>query len=155
MTSDSGIRRRESVAAVLVADDGILLQLRDDIEGIEYPGYWSLFAGWIERGETPVSALHRELCEEIEAEGGICPLFDPLEYLGSVQRSDRPWTEHVFISRVITPVSCLRIREGRELRAFTVDECKCLDKLAPHHWQHLCRFRREIESELSDSETKR
>ena len=45
-------------------DGRVLLQLRDDIEGIVAPGRWGLFGGEIEAGETPVVAAARELEEE-------------------------------------------------------------------------------------------
>lgn len=42
-----------------------LMQLRDDIPSILYPGHWGLFGGAIEPGETPEAAMRRELDEEI------------------------------------------------------------------------------------------
>ena len=47
-----------------VPDGRVLLQLRDDIEGIVAPGRWGLFGGEIEAGESPVEAASRELEEE-------------------------------------------------------------------------------------------
>lgn len=42
-----------------------LMQLRDDIPGIAFPGNWGLFGGHLEPGEAPETALVRELQEEI------------------------------------------------------------------------------------------
>ena len=42
-----------------------LMQLRDDIPGIAFPGSWGLFGGHLEPGEAPDTALIRELQEEI------------------------------------------------------------------------------------------
>ena len=42
----------------------VLLQLRDDIDGIVAPGRWGLFGGEIEAGEDPQLAAARELEEE-------------------------------------------------------------------------------------------
>jgi 8-oxo-dGTP diphosphatase len=39
--------------------------LRDDKEGIAYPGLWGFFGGSIEAGETPEEGAKRELLEEI------------------------------------------------------------------------------------------
>ena len=47
-----------------VPDGRVLLQMRDDIEGIVAPGRWGLFGGEVEPGETPVEAAARELAEE-------------------------------------------------------------------------------------------
>ncbi|PAX53327.1 NUDIX hydrolase [Brunnivagina elsteri CCALA 953] len=41
------------------------MQLRDNIPTILYPGYWALFGGHIEPGETPEVAVQREILEEI------------------------------------------------------------------------------------------
>jgi 8-oxo-dGTP diphosphatase len=51
--------------AVLYFEDKFLVQLRDNIPGIVYPGHWGLFGGHIEADETPEEALKRELIEEI------------------------------------------------------------------------------------------
>ena len=53
------------VAALLVLDDGrYVMQLRDAIPRIFYPGHWGCFGGAVEAGEEPEQALRRELAEE-------------------------------------------------------------------------------------------
>ena len=55
-----------SVALAMLHRDGRwLLQLRDDIDSIIYPGHWGLFGGHVEPGESPADAVQRELEEEI------------------------------------------------------------------------------------------
>jgi 8-oxo-dGTP diphosphatase len=44
---------------------GLLLQLRDDIAP-SYPHHWGLFGGHMEAGESPDTALWRELEEELQ-----------------------------------------------------------------------------------------
>ncbi len=44
----------------------ILLQLRDNKPGLEYPNCWGTFGGQIEEGETPQGALVREIKEELD-----------------------------------------------------------------------------------------
>jgi 8-oxo-dGTP diphosphatase len=44
---------------------GLLLQLRDDIAPT-YPHHWGLFGGHMEAGESPDTALWRELAEELQ-----------------------------------------------------------------------------------------
>jgi len=41
--------------AILHRQGQFLLQLRDNIPGIVYPGHWGLFGGHLELGETPQS----------------------------------------------------------------------------------------------------
>ncbi len=47
------------------AEREILLQLRDNKPGLEYPNCWGTFGGQIEEGETPQEALVREIKEEL------------------------------------------------------------------------------------------
>ncbi len=51
--------------AILYRDNKFLMQLRDNIPTIIYPGCWGFFGGHIEPGETPEVAVQRELQEEI------------------------------------------------------------------------------------------
>ena len=51
--------------AMLERDGQWLLQLRDDIDTIIYPGHWGLFGGHLDPGETATDAVMRELREEI------------------------------------------------------------------------------------------
>jgi 8-oxo-dGTP diphosphatase len=50
---------------VLYREGKLLMQLRDDIPTILYPGVWGLFGGHMEAGETPEVAMLREVAEEI------------------------------------------------------------------------------------------
>ncbi len=43
----------------------VLLQLREDRPNVSFGGYWGLFGGRIETGETPYEGLLRELEEEL------------------------------------------------------------------------------------------
>jgi 8-oxo-dGTP pyrophosphatase MutT (NUDIX family) len=61
------LRVDNSAAAILVDADGrYLLQLRDDVPHIWYPGHWGAFGGSVEAGEDALAALRRELAEELE-----------------------------------------------------------------------------------------
>ena len=51
--------------AILYREGKFLMQLRDNIPTIIYPGYWAFFGGHIEPGETPEVAVRREILEEI------------------------------------------------------------------------------------------
>lgn len=56
----------DAAAAILWTSDGqYLLQIRDDIPGIFYPGHAGLFGGSKEDDETITECVHRELAEEL------------------------------------------------------------------------------------------
>lgn len=57
-------KRIEVAAGVLVRDDGCFL-LGQRAEGTFYPGYWEFPGGKVEAGESPATALTRELQEEL------------------------------------------------------------------------------------------
>jgi 8-oxo-dGTP diphosphatase len=55
---------RGAVAVIVNGAGEILLHLRDDIDGIAWPGHWSLLGGGCDPGESPAAAIMRELQEE-------------------------------------------------------------------------------------------
>ncbi|WP_309741437.1 MULTISPECIES: NUDIX hydrolase [unclassified Chamaesiphon] len=61
----SGDAPVEVAIAILPYEGKFLMQLRDNIPTILYPGLWGLFGGHIEAGETPEVAVEREILEEI------------------------------------------------------------------------------------------
>ena len=70
------LRVSNAVAAIVVVDrERYLMQLRDDIPGIWYPGHWGLFGGAVDAGEDEIAALRRELREELELELQTAELF--------------------------------------------------------------------------------
>ena len=44
----------------------IILQLRDNIDNIPYPGRWDLLGGNVEKNESPLQCIIREMKEELE-----------------------------------------------------------------------------------------
>ncbi len=139
------IKRGSATIIIITPHENFILQHRDDIASIEYPGYWSLLSGWIEVDETPMDAIQRELAEELTKLNGSSPEFGKIKFLGSAMRQDRPWTEHVFCVTVYTPIAYLKINEGQGLGEFTFNQCIQLDKIAPHHIKHLIKYRDQIQ----------
>jgi len=73
-----GISYKEVVSSVVSKNGKCILEKRPSTSR-SYPGYWSLVAGKIEAGETPVEAARREIMEETSIKVGE-PLgsMDPL-----------------------------------------------------------------------------
>ncbi|MEC8441162.1 MAG: NUDIX hydrolase [Cyanobacteriota bacterium] len=121
------------VALAMLQRDGLwLLQLRDDIDSIIYPGHWGLFGGHLDPGETPVQALMRELREEIS----WAPSTPPLLWF-----SDKSNTHvaHVFRGDLEVPLNRLNLLEGQELKLVTIDELR-----RGQLWSEHCRENRPI-----------
>src|SRR4051812_31626623 len=109
----------DAVAAILVTPDGrLLLQQRDDLPHIWYPGAWALFGGGIDPGETEDAALRRELREEIAFEVRQATVFTRSRFdfgfagAGSCLRTvyEVPITD--------ADVATMRLGEGSDMRLF-------------------------------------
>ncbi len=100
--------------AILYQKNKFLMQLRDNIPGILYPGYWALFGGHIEPGETPEVAVKREILEEI---GYILP---PFVEFGSYP-SERV-VRHVFHAPLLVELNQLVLNEGWDMGLLTPED---------------------------------
>ncbi|MEL6500146.1 MAG: NUDIX domain-containing protein [Cyanobacteria bacterium J06607_15] len=102
------------VMAIIHQDGKYLMQLRDDIPTIVYPGVWAFFGGHIEPGEEPEVALKRELLEEINYSS---PMFNKF-----CSRQTGNYLRHLFSCPLTIPVSALELREGWDLKLLTIAE---------------------------------
>lgn len=111
--------RPEVAIAILYRPDlqnlqDVLLQLRDDIPGIAFPGYWGFFGGHIEPNETPEEALARELWEEIGYEIPEATFFG---------HYPEPWVQrNVFTVPLIVELETLHLCEGWDWGFFTAED---------------------------------
>ncbi|MBC6433253.1 NUDIX domain-containing protein [Nostoc sp. HG1] len=99
--------------AILYQKNKFLMQLRDNIPGILYPGYWALFGGHIELGETPEVAVKREILEEI---GYILP---PFVEFGCYP--DERVVRHVFHAPLSVELNQLVLNEGWDMGLLTLE----------------------------------
>lgn len=93
-----------------------LMQLRDDIAGIAYPGHWGFFGGHLEPGESADEAIRRELLEEIGYAPPHLEPFDVFETPNSIR--------HVYTAPLTLPISRLTLQEGWDMALFTIAEVK-------------------------------
>ncbi|MDY7022286.1 MAG: NUDIX hydrolase [Cyanobacteriota bacterium] len=102
--------------AILYREGKLLMQLRDDIPGIVYPGVWGLFGGHVEPGETPEVAVKREVTEEINYEISEASTFG--EY------PDTRVVRHVFYSPLTVDLSQLVLKEGWDFGLITPEQIR-------------------------------
>ncbi len=75
------LRAADAVAALLILHDGrYVMQLRDTLPTIFYPGHWGCFGGAVEDGEAPLASLKRELQEELEYTPGAATEFARFDF---------------------------------------------------------------------------
>jgi 8-oxo-dGTP diphosphatase len=99
----------------------ILLLLRDDKPTISYPNYWTLVGGKVEEGETPESAAHREMLEEIgvDSELTFWKRYDR-------QHPNVVVDQHIYLGKIDVPREFLVLGEGQDIRFFDFNEIKKL-----------------------------
>lgn len=111
----SSEEKSHSVAiAILYQQDQYLMQLRDDIPGIAYPGHWGFFGGHCDPGEHPDDAIHRELMEELGYRTSTIKLFNLYPDPGVVR--------HVYYAPLTVPLSELKLMEGWDWGFFSPEE---------------------------------
>ncbi|HUD88228.1 MAG TPA: NUDIX domain-containing protein [Xanthobacteraceae bacterium] len=146
LTDNRRLHGDHAAAAIIVTGDGrYLLQLRDDIPGIFYPGHWGCFGGAIGAGETPLEALRRELAEELEFTAPAGEEFVSFDFdltrLGQGKKL-RAYYEFVIDAEQIARFV---LHEGAQMRAFAANELFALSNITPYDsfalWLHVARNR--------------
>lgn len=116
----------EVAIAILYRENQFLMQLRDNIPTILYPGYWALFGGHIEPGETPEIAVQREILEEIGYK-----LPDTFAFFGCYP--DERVVRHVFHAPLEVEFNQLVLNEGWDMGLLTpedIDRGSCYSAIA-------------------------
>lgn len=124
----SGIDTNNGVGIVLIDSHGrFLLQLRDDIEGIAWPGMWGLVGGAMEEGELPYDAAVREAEEEIGQR------LDRLHLIGSLPAM---WSDggtlHLFCAGAGLADADIIVGEGQAARFFDPSDILSLEGTTPY-----------------------
>ncbi|HVA15633.1 MAG TPA: NUDIX domain-containing protein [Stellaceae bacterium] len=148
----------DAAAAILVAPDGYLLQLRDDKPGIFYPGHWGCFGGAIEPSDPSVEAgLRRELAEElaIELPPGALRYFTTMTFdLGFIGMGI---VERAYYEARLAPhhLANLRLGEGSRFAVFAAREALSLRRVTPYDafalWLHANSGRLKPRSPTSET----
>lgn len=121
---------RQAACAILFSACGqLILQQRDDVPGIIYPGLVSLFGGHLEPGEAPHQCVQRELEEEI---GVRLPLAALEPFFAFRTRFAEPSEREVEIS--------IFIASGLRAETLLVTEGSLLLLPLPQAMQHFPRM---------------
>ncbi|MBL8146301.1 MAG: NUDIX domain-containing protein [Anaerolineae bacterium] len=114
---------RHVVSAILWTDDGrVLLQQRDDRQDLRFPGYWTLFGGLVEEGESPDEAIERELMEELGLDGQPLTPFE--QYICPARSTPGVvvTTNHVYSGRLAQPIESLVLCEGQVMALMSCEQ---------------------------------
>lgn len=135
-----------AAAALMVTPDGrYLLQHRDPLAGIFFPGYWGCFGGAAELGETAEQAVRRELAEELSFHPSKVVHFATLGLdfsfagLGQLPR-------HFFEVPILpSQIDAMVLAEGQGMALVPGGEIMTKSMVIPYDatviWQHMCRHR--------------
>jgi len=133
LSSRAPLTTSDAAAALLVLEDGrYLLQLRDDIPQIWYPGHWGLFGGAVDPGEDAVAALRRELREELDFELTQARHFVRFDFDLTPIGLKRYFRTYYEVPVALASFERLVLREGAELRALPGDEALALPAMSPY-----------------------
>ena len=143
LSSQHPLQAANAVAALLILEDGrYIMQLRDDIPAIWYPGHWGLFGGSLNAGEDEIAALRRELKEELEIEFDKARLFTNFEFDLTPIGLHRCFRKYYEIRIASRDWERAVLHEGSDVRAFPGGEALALPMLSPYdafalflHWR--------------------
>ncbi|MFK7847282.1 MAG: NUDIX domain-containing protein [Rhodothermales bacterium] len=100
-------------------DHKLLIYLRDDKPSIPFPGYWDLFGGHVEAGETAEEALVREIKEELDYDLG--PYYHYRDYV--IEEGDTfENTKHVYWAVIDKVAGELTLLEGQRLASISLSD---------------------------------
>jgi 8-oxo-dGTP pyrophosphatase MutT (NUDIX family) len=133
LTDTAPLRGENAVAAIITDELGhYLMQLRDDIPGIFYPGYWGCFGGAVGAGEKPASALIRELNEELEIRSSQIEEFVNLEFDLTRIGQRKVFRTYYQLSITSDMIAELVLHEGADMRLFEAREIFDLPNVTPY-----------------------
>jgi len=122
-----------SVKGIIVFNDKLLLQLRDDDPKIFYPNHWGFFGGEVESRESPSQAIRRELLEELA-------LFKFDEKFCFAWKSPETGSHLIFfLIQSLQRVETFRLQEGQDMGLFPLEDLRSL-RLTPDVTANLRRL---------------
>ncbi len=106
--------KTEVAIAIIHQNDQFLMQLRDDLPSILFPGRWGFFGGHLEPGEDPDTGVRRELYEEICYTPSKITLFESTE--------DERIIRYFYQTELTIPVTDLKLNEGQDIGLCSIED---------------------------------
>lgn len=146
LAATNPLQAANAVAALLMLEDGrYVMQLRDSIPSIFYPGHWGCFGGAVDDNEEPVQALGRELQEELELDVGQTREFTRFDFDLTQLGQGKVFRIYYEVPLTLAAYSRVVLHEGAEVRAFAGDDLLNESRVTPYDafavWLHLKRKR--------------
>lgn len=113
----------EVAIAIIHQDSKFLMQLRDDLPNIIFPGHWGFFGGHIEPGEDADTGVRRELHEEIGYVPPVITFFERIE--------DEHVIRHVYQAQLTVPLEDLELNEGQDIGLCSIEDIQRGYKYSP------------------------
>lgn len=104
----------EVAIAIIHQKDKFLMQLRDDLPNILFPGHWGFFGGHIEPQENADIGIKRELQEEINHIPKNITLFESTE--------DERVIRHFYQAELTVPIEQLQLNEGQDMGLCNIED---------------------------------
>ena len=117
----------KSVKAIIKFKGKYLLQLRDNKRNIFFPNFWGLFGGQINKNETTVSAILREVKEETNLKIKKPKKIVSVKYNLNGVKNKRDLT---YFDCKIGSCEKISLEEGQMFKFFSFDQLKKL-KIIP------------------------
>lgn len=133
----------QSAHAILTLGESYILQLRDNKPTVAAAGQWALFGGRLQKCETPLQAVKREVFEELSIEPlDFVPLWFEDFYASFEKGIIRVWFFEADVSAIWYHH---KLKEGKAVRLFRFEEISDL-KMHPvirraieHHFKKSCK----------------
>ena len=131
----------QACQAILLVQDKYVLHLRDDKPEIIAAGKWSLIGGQMEKDETPLQAIKREVMEELSV---AIPEFQFLWFTDyTVYVEKLPARSWFFVADMGLMWGNHKLTEGKAVKCFKYEEISDLE-MSPVIRDSVVRFHQQV-----------